>query len=297
MKIFFATCDEKKTGTADDQILRDELVRRGYEIEFKAWTDAQVQWCEADCILIRSTWDYHRQLPDFMKWAKRVEDVSRLHNPIELLRWNYSKHYLLKLAAQGLPIIPSNFVGDVNSALFAIQQSLQVTGEVVIKPAISATAELTYRLKTVDESRQAIENILQRGDLLVQPFISSISEMGEVSLIFFEDCGVSRFSHAVQKLPRKGDFRVQSDFGGSVSQVDLSHEIIELGDRILKALPVRPLYARVDLVNWKTQPLIGEVELIEPELYFRCSHESSSLFANALTAACGKNWIGKDRQS
>src|SRR5579862_1277151 len=98
---------------------------------------------------------------------------------------------------------------------------------------------------------------------LVQPFLESILRIGEQSLIFFD--GI--FSHAVVKLPLAGDYRVQEEFGGSVSVTHPAHKSREVAEQALAGLLMTPTYARIDIVEGDDGPMVMEIELIEPELY------------------------------
>ena len=53
-------------------------------------------------------------------------------------------------------------------------------------------------------------------------------------------------------------------------------EIIELAEKTVKSLKTTPLYARVDIIfDNDNNPVISELELIEPELWFRFKEESA----------------------
>ena len=83
--------------------------------------------------------------------------------------------------------------------------------DVVVKPAVSASAHRTCRVARADaRARQAdLDAILAAGDALVQPFASEVTREGEWSLLFLGGA----FSHAVQeaarrvRLPRAGGVR------------------------------------------------------------------------------------------
>lgn len=197
MKLFLATCDEKPDGTADDQLLWKQLLRRGISTEFRAWSDVSVHWEQADLVLIRSTWDYHRRLPEFLEWAGRVEKLTQLANPLAVVHWNSTKRYLLELQTQGLPIIPSVFVNELTAAREAVKTTLQELGQAVIKPAVSATAERTFRVSDALIAENAVTQALKRGEIVIQPYISSIANSGEVSLLYFKTKSGCHFSHAV----------------------------------------------------------------------------------------------------
>ena len=84
------------------------------------------------------------------------------------------------------------------------------------------------------------------------------------------------YSHAVLKKAKKGDFRVQDDFGGTVQKITPSKNIIALAQKTVQKLHPIPLYARVDIIlNNENEAVVMELELIEPELWFRFKEESA----------------------
>ena len=97
-------------------------------------------------------------------------------------------------------------------------------------------------------------------------------------MIFFN----KKFSHAVNKKPKAGDFRIQVQFGGIYTAVSPSAEVIQQAQSIVDTFPKQLLYARVDgiIINNKIQ--LMEVECIEPDLYFNYSEGSLQRFVNAI---------------
>jgi glutathione synthase/RimK-type ligase-like ATP-grasp enzyme len=278
MKIALATCAELIHGTQDDALLKTQLEKLGHATEFKVWNDTHVEWKNFDQVLLRSTWDYHRHLPQFLAWCGHIESVSTLTNPLSIVRWNSSKIYLSELRKKSVPTIETIIATTPESAITDARALIKANNEIVLKPAVSATAELTYRIENETEAVSAIDKILKRSELILQPFVRSIETDGEVSLIFFG----SNYSHAVRKRPKQGDFRVQMDFGGNVEAYEASQELIALAGLALREVPAPSRYARVDIVDWAQSPKISELELIEPELFFRFSTESAYRFAHSL---------------
>ena len=70
-----------------------------YTASMHVWSDASVQWRDFDVVLVRCTWDYHKRLPEFVAWLRRVDAVlpGRLLNPVSTLVWNMDKAYLVEL--------------------------------------------------------------------------------------------------------------------------------------------------------------------------------------------------------
>ncbi len=76
-----------------------------------------------------------------------------------------------------------------------------------------------------------------------------------------------RDRHAVVKRPTVGEWRVQSDFGGSAVRVPVTAEHERAVSSVLGAVDGAPTYARVDLVAIDGALHLMELELIEPELF------------------------------
>jgi hypothetical protein len=104
---------------------------------------------------------------------------------------------------------------------------------------------------------------------------------GEWSLMYFG--GV--FNHAVKKRPAEGDFRVQSDFGGTAELQTPTEQVLLAAEAAMAALPRPPVFARVDMVDLGTAVLLMELELIEPELFIALAPGASGRLAQAIHSA------------
>jgi glutathione synthase/RimK-type ligase-like ATP-grasp enzyme len=122
--------------------------------------------------------------------------------------------------------------------------------------------------------------ILSGGTLLIQPYLPEIESHGEWSLIFFD----GELSHAVKKKPKAGDFRVQDDFGGTVTPETPPAFVVDGARRVLEAAGEEFLYARVDGVVSESLGgfLVNELEVVEPELFLRFDAGAPERFAAAI---------------
>ena len=152
---------------------------------------------------------------------------------------------------------------------------------IVIKPAISASAFNTYKITNdeIEQKEQLFCKLLQTHDMLVQPFFPTISELGEASLMVFG----GKFTHAILKKAKAGDFRVQDDFGGTVHDYNPTQEEIKFAEKVFQSCTSLPIYGRVDIV-WDSNKHIylSELEIIEPELWIRNRPESANKIAEAV---------------
>ena len=116
------------------------------------------------------------------------------------------------------------------------------------------------------------------GRVLVQPFMEEVVAAGEWSLVFIG----GEFSHGMLKRARSGDFRVQSEHGGSANRGDPGARIVEQARRALHAGASDSLYARVDGCVVDGEFVLMELELIEPLLWLAEHPDAPARLAAAL---------------
>lgn len=281
--ILLATCESIPNLTKDDQSLIAPLAKHGIKARAAIWGDANVNWREAHAVLIRSCWDYHLRLKEFLAWISALEQANvKVWNPPAMLRWNTNKIYLRDLEEKGVPIVPTLWP----ETGFDLRQELRQRNwnQAVVKPRVSATAYRTL-LTSPDAAESAqplIDDLIRGPGAMVQEFQEEVQSQGEWSLIFFS----GEFSHAVVKTPKPGDFRSQEEFGGDIRNKPPSDSLIQAARRAIAALPVTPLYARVDGVESRNQFRLMELELIEPALYMHLAEGSAERFAAAIANNC-----------
>lgn len=265
----------------EERLLMDGLKALGLRVGRVAWSNPDFDWSRTRCAVFRSTWDYFHRFPEFSSWMNRLAPRIRLVNSPGLVRWNVDKHYLADLAKAGVRIPPTHYLEPGSTV--SLTDAIAATGwkEVILKPAISGAARHTYRLTPRDaEAHEAQFRELLRGEsLMLQPFLESVLTEGELSLMVIG----GRFTHAVRKVAKPGDFRVQDDHGGSVQAHAANPEEIAFAERAVAACPEPPVYARVDVVRDASGALsLMELELVEPELFFRLHPPAAESLAQAL---------------
>lgn len=253
------------------------LEAAGMAVEPLAWNGA-ADLSGYDLILPLVAWGYHQRVADWHAWLAQAE-AARLPaaNPVPLLRWNSDKAYLAELCDAGVPTVPSMMLGSLDEA--SLGEARAAFGDdLVIKPLVSASAYGTHRLGLADPLPEKV-----RGwRMLAQPWLRSITDSGEWSLIYFD----GRFSHAVVKLPRPGEFRVQPEYGGIITRCDPPAGAREVADAALAQAPTPSTYARVDLVRGNDGSLqVIELELIEPALWLDHAPDPAAFAAAVRSAA------------
>jgi glutathione synthase/RimK-type ligase-like ATP-grasp enzyme len=262
----------------ESPLLVAALAERGVRAAIVPWTRDR-DWSAVPLVVCRTPWDYVDRPDAFLSWVRATGAATRLLNPPGLLAWNLHKRYLAELAERGVPVVPTTHRGPGASPAARVA-ALAVAGDVVVKPAVSGGAKGTIRTAAAsDAAREHLTALLREGDALVQPYLPEV-EGGEVSLVLF----AGELSHAVRKVPARGDFRVQSEFGGAVVAHDPTAEEREVARAVLDALAWAPAYARIDLVTTGEGPLLMEAELIEPELFLGADPAAAGRFADVLVA-------------
>ncbi len=265
----------------EDQLVQDALEKLGLHVKRVAWDDTSFNWKKTKVAVIRATWDYFYRFSEFSAWLENVSATTQLINCKALLQWNTNKIYLLELQEKGIQI-PETFVIKKGSC-FTLQELHELLGweHTILKPCISGAARHTYNLNknNLAEHESIFTKLQQTEALLLQPFQHRIVTHGEISLIYFN--GI--FTHAVLKKAKKGDFRVQDDFGGSVFPYQPNAKEIAFAKKCIEACNIKPIYARVDVfLDNNNQLALGELELIEPELWFRLHPEAATIFAQVI---------------
>ncbi|HEX4925346.1 MAG TPA: hypothetical protein VFV50_14725 [Bdellovibrionales bacterium] len=284
-RIALITAEDWPELSEDDRLLKAHLETEGFAVETPVWSDPSVEWDAFGALVMRSIWDYHKRFDEFAAWLEDIEaEARRIYNPLSVVRWNASKAYLLELETQGCPIVPTHLARQGQGLELAHIMDANGWSEAVVKPAISASALRTKRVPRAEAAafQSVFERWLAGGELLVQPFISQIATEGEWSLLYFG----SGFSHSVLKTPKAGDFRVQSEYGGSTRAQPAPAAFRKLGDDLnqwlFEKFGTPLLFARIDLLSIDGKPALGELELIEPYLFFGSEPESIGRFTREL---------------
>lgn len=267
----------------DDQVFQRALERRGVQAQPMLW-DAPADWPTFDVVVVRSCWDYHLRHAEFLEWIDHVERAGPgVHNAPSILRWNSDKRYLKDLERAGVDVVRTRWSDEAaEPPTLAGLLAEEGWDEVVIKPAISASATDTWRIPSGQAGawENQFRDMSRRGPVMIQPFLREVAEDGEWSLVFIG----REFSHAMLKRPAPGDFRVQEEHGGSRQRVVPDPGLIRGAQDILSRAPGTPSYARVDGCVVSGRFRVMELELLEPTLYFMACPDAAEKLADVVLA-------------
>ncbi len=280
MKIGLLTCEKLPQLTPADQQLIPELAKHNIAASAVIWNDKTINWTDFDYLIFRNTWDYFEKENEFNLWLDQIEKLGiKTLNPIEVIKQNKHKFYLREMEKNGIQIIPTIFI-DKTPNLNLSELIPSHWRKAIIKPAFSGGAYQTsvFEVSDIDKINEEYKVIASEKELLLQEFMPEIQTLGETSLIFFN----KKFSHAVNKKPIEGDFRVQSQFGGKYNLTQPSQELIEKAQKVMNTFPEKLLYARVDGIVIENELHLMEIECIEPDLYFDLSEGSHQRFVTSI---------------
>jgi len=283
--------------------LRAALQEIGARVSTPCWDDPAEDWSRFDAAVLRSTWDYVERIGEFRDWCSRCAAETLLLNPPEVVRWNTDKHYLVEVAARGVDVVPTLFVEpgmDAGEALdhflaggegaLSVGRSAEFA-EFVVKPAIGAGSKDTARYRRGDalRAREHLGNLLAAGrSSMLQPYLGHVDEHGETAIYYLG----AAYSHSIRKGPllRLDAGLVQGLFAPEeITPRDPSPAERRLADLAYRAIPFDPpAYARIDLIHdGRDEPVLLELELTEPSLFFAHAPEAAARFARVLARRLG----------
>ncbi len=282
MQVAFVTYHKFPDLYEDDQLLQQYLIQRNIEVIVVSWDDATINWQQFDVIILRSMWDYFERPQVFDAWLDKLKSLNcNVLNPVSVVKWNQNKNYFDKFSEQGI-LLPS-YVICTQKENITLKSILQKNNwnKAVVKPTISGGAYNTWitTIDTADNDQNHFVELLKTSDVIVQVFVEEIITNGEFSLIFFN----KKFSHAICKRAKQGDFRVQVQFGGTTEAIEPDSTILTQATNLLYSIPETLLYARVDgVVTNDGNFLLMELELIEPVLFVSTNKKACENFYIAL---------------
>lgn len=281
--LLLATSADWPDGEPGGDMLLEALAAVGLPAAWAVWDDSAVDWAGAGVVAVRSTWDYDSRREEFLAWARRVADTTRLVHSADVIAWNTDKIYLLDLIDAGLPVVPTLSAEDESE----LPPAIAAFDCAVVKPRVGAGGRGVVVFdgrpggpEDLDESR------LEMGPWVVQPLVGSVRTEGETSVFVLGGRAVS----AVCKRPGGDDIRVHEWFGGRSERAAVTDEATTLAletvvaaERLLgEDLPC----ARVDLMRADGGGLVvSELEVAEPGLYLDLVPENARAYAAALAQA------------
>jgi glutathione synthase/RimK-type ligase-like ATP-grasp enzyme len=253
--------------TPDETLLAQALARRGVRAGPVVWDDPAVDWSRFRLALVRTAWDSDLRRDAFVAWAERAGALCPLWNPPDVIRWNTHKGYLRELEARGIPTIPTLWLERGTAPDVGALLAERGWTDAVLKPAVSAGARDTLRLRGPGDLTAAhalVARVLPHKDMMVQPYLPSVEQQGEFGLVFLG----GRHTHTVR---RQAALSGQPGYDSTAATLaSASEEERAFAQTVLDATGRRLLYARVDVARDAHGALrLMELEATEPNLFLR----------------------------
>lgn len=292
-------CDEKWVGkTIDNQLILSEYKKNGIEAEEVIW-DFRRDYHDFSMVIVRSTWGYQSRYSDYKKCLKKIDEETMLVNSYDTIVGNIDKAYQIEeLKRYKIDYIESLLIGNEEEQIDELANQIKErygNSQIVLKPSISASGQDTICIDSLESEWLCVCEYLQRivkkekKKVIVQRFREEIED-GELSLIYI--MGV--FSHAVRRFPGVLTKKKSIEY---IYNVDKT--VLDRGNEVCEKLRLKNnLYARIDLLMVGKKPMVMEVELNEPDLFFRkCGDETGRILNNFVNQSLNTLKYKKDRNS
>ena len=140
----------------------------------------------------------------FLAWAAAAAERTALLSPVDVLRWNTHRSYLLELEDRGAPVMPTAWLAHGDRVALADLLELRGWREVELLPAVgprgAARVDGGAAGLTLEAGQQHLDALLAHGDALVRLRPSSLAREGSWTVVVVD----GEVSHAVRTLPPDG---------------------------------------------------------------------------------------------
>ncbi len=274
MKIYIASSEKYVGKIQEDVYIRDTYRNKGFSCEIVTLKKIVEISKPFDVVILKSVWGYHLHYRTFLKQISMLRKKNiKLINNYDFIFWNIDKDkYLYELKHMNVvPTILLSFkntkkVSEIRDIILQINTTLN-TDTLVIKPCISGSGYLTFKYDITKDNRSVITLLKQNKELnfIAQPYRPDILT-GELSVVMIN--GVSLYG--IKRFPGIFSEKLDPTYMklANVPSV-IQREIAGLKNFFLKKFGVLPNICRVDLLKVETHYEILEVELIDPDLFFR----------------------------
>jgi len=260
----------------DIPILIPAIEDLGVTVELVDWQKEQ-SLEDFDLLVIRSPWNYAQNLESFITWLEKANQEVKIINPIEVIKANINKRYLMDLHALGVSIISTKVIESVKDLDGIDFDSIRT----VFKPVVGAGARGAF---VVDSAPEAISQATKHfhtssTPLLMQPYLPEVDLAGEIAVV----CCKGELMHAVIKRPALSDGGHGDFAANTLITSELANFVNEIMQLHVAGTKISDLvYARVDVVPVDSGFQLMELELIEPFLFLPMNVNSASKFAKAI---------------
>ena len=273
--------------TPDDLVLAGALACRGITVEPVVWG---ADLPAGSTLVLRSVVGLRRPAGSAStRWLATLDaDGVDVHNPTATVRWNMHKGYLSQLAGRGVPTVPTTLVA-------ADRDRPRSRGDHERRRLERRGRQAGDRRHRGRRSRRVERHGRRRGAPAgagrrrghPRATVRAVGARPRRDLD--RDHRRRGADDVVRKVPADGDWRVQSEFGGTAERIAVEPCHRAFAATVLAAIDPVPLCTcAVDVVAGSSGDLLLlELELVEPELFFRLAPDAASCLVDALHGSGG----------
>lgn len=275
MKIYIASSEKHVGKIQEDIYIRDAYRNKGFFCEIVTLKNIIKIVKPFDVVILKSIWGYHLHYQTFLKQISALRKKNiKLINDYDFIFWNIDKYkYLYEL--RHINTAPTTLLSfkntkkriEIRNIILQANKTLN-TDILVIKPCISESGYLTFKYDKTKDNKDIIA-LLQKNkqlNFIAQPYKPDILT-GELSVVIINGIplyGIKRFPGIFTEKIDPVYIRFISLPGAIKKEVNI------LKIFFLMKFGVFPNICRVDFLKLDTGYEILEVELIDPDLFFRC---------------------------
>lgn len=274
MKIYIASSEENEGKIQEDVYIRDVFKSRGFFSEIAALKDTVNISRSLDVVILKSVWGYHTNYRGFLEKISILKKNNvRLINDYDFIFWNIDKcKYLEEIRHLNIiPAIRLRFDGamtplEFSAIIFEARNALN-SDILVIKPCVSENGYLTFKYNVNGNNEAVVASLMENKhlDFIAEPYRSSISS-GEISVVMIDGVplyGIKRYPGILYDKLDPVYLKL-----GDIPEI-LLKDVTLLNNFFLIRFAGAPNICRVDFLKTDAGHEILEVELIDPDLYFR----------------------------
>ncbi|MEX2563830.1 MAG: hypothetical protein WD312_01815 [Candidatus Paceibacterota bacterium] len=279
MKIYIVSSEKHAGKIQEDVYMRDVYRNNGFSCEIRILKDIVKISKPFDVVILKSIWGYHLHHRDFLKQILILKKKNiKLINDYDFIFWNIDKYkYLEEL--KDVNVIPTTLLNFKNTKKkseiidIILQTNTTLNTDVlVIKPCISESGYLTLKYDKAKDNKIIISSLQKNKQLnfIAQPYRSSVLS-GEISVVVINGVplyGIKRFPGIFCEKLNPVYIKFDS------LPITIKKEVNVLGSFFLAKFGSYPNICRIDFLKFNTTYEVLEVELIDPDLFFRYTPDS-----------------------
>ena len=249
--------------------LNSDLVTKGLVGNFKGVKNKETINLEKECdlLFIRQLGKVYGNEEQFLNFLDYAQNFSGevINDPKTILN-GVSKDYLLRLQENDFPVIPTKILGDkvtleeAKNTEFNSNFYNESPEDFVLKPL--NFGEMGASVVKLSSLNGKFDDFINQRSFIIQPYLQEILTKGESSFFYLG----KKFAHAVHKF--SGDFLINCYEGKTNYKIhNPSSKELGICENVLNSWPDKLGYSRVDFIYHDGQPLISEVEVVNPSNY------------------------------